>query len=94
MLSFEKIKPLGNGKITLLLTDRGKSCLSRGLMISKICLLILFTKIKFSQKFPNGWNLMCLYMATLSGPFYLDRLAHQHQCMMPYKCLVNRVSVL
>ena len=38
MLSFEKIKPLGNGKITLLLTDRGKSCLSRGLMISKICL--------------------------------------------------------
>ena len=53
MQSFMKIKPLQNGKITLLFIDIGTSCLSRKFFTSLICLLILFTKIKFSRKFPN-----------------------------------------
>ena len=34
-------------------TDIGKSCLSRELLTSQICLLKLFAKIKFYQKFPH-----------------------------------------
>ena len=38
---------------SLLFTDMGKSCPSHEILISKICLLTLFIKIKFSRKFPN-----------------------------------------
>ena len=48
-----KIKPLRNGKITLSFIDIGKSCLSCDFFTSLICLLMLFTKIKFPRKFPN-----------------------------------------
>ena len=53
MRSFVKIKTLGNGEITLSFTGIGKSCLSRKLLTSQICLLTIFPKIKFSQKFLN-----------------------------------------
>ena len=53
MRSFVRTKPSRNGKITLLFSDVGKSCLSREIFTSLICLLILFAKIKFSRKFPN-----------------------------------------
>ena len=42
-----------NGVITLLLSDIGKSFLSHAFFAPQICLLILFAKIKVSQKFPN-----------------------------------------
>ena len=51
MQSFVKIKSSRNGEITLSFTS--KSCLSRELLTSQICLLTLFLKIKFSRKFPN-----------------------------------------
>ena len=51
--SFVKIKPLRNGKIPLSFIDIGKSCLCPEFFTSLICLLMLFAKIKFSQKFPN-----------------------------------------
>ena len=53
MPSFMKIKPSGNGKITLSFTDVGKSCASCKFLTWKICLLTLFVKIKLSQKFLN-----------------------------------------
>ena len=48
-----KKTPSRNGKITLSLTDVGKSYLSPELFMSKICLLTLFAKIKFSRSFKN-----------------------------------------
>ena len=54
-LSFLKIKPSRNCKITLSFIDIGKSFLSREFVTSLICLLMLhvFAKIKSSRKFPN-----------------------------------------
>ena len=52
MRSFVKIKSSRNGEITLSFTDKNKSCPSREFLTSQICLLTLFTKIKFSRKFP------------------------------------------
>ena len=40
-------------EITLSLTDIGKSYPSGEFLTPQICLLTLFTKIKFSRKFPN-----------------------------------------
>ena len=51
--SFVKIEPSRNGEITMSFTDVGKSCPSRLFLTSQLCLLTLFEKIKFSQKFPN-----------------------------------------
>ena len=53
MRSFVKIKFSGNGDIALPFTDLGKSCPSRDLLTSQVCLLTLFAKIKFSRKFPD-----------------------------------------
>ena len=53
MQSFVKIKPSRNGKIALLFIDIGKSCISHEFFTSLICLLMLFAKIKLSQKFLN-----------------------------------------
>ena len=53
MQSFVKIKSSRNGEITLSLTDIEKSCPSREYLALQICLLTLFAKIKFSQKFPD-----------------------------------------
>ena len=53
MQSFAKIKPSRNSKITLSFTDKGKSCLSREVLTSQICLVTLLAKIKFSRTFPN-----------------------------------------
>ena len=53
MRSFVKIKPSQIGDITLSFTDIGKSCPVRDFFTSQMCLLTLFGKIKFSQKFPN-----------------------------------------
>ena len=39
--------------ITVSFTDEGKSCLSPEFLMSQICLLTLFPKIKFFLKFPN-----------------------------------------
>ena len=50
---FAKIKPSRNGEITMLFTDVGKPCMSREFLKWQICLLTLFTKIKFWKKFPN-----------------------------------------
>ena len=48
-----KIKLLRNGEITLSFTDIGKSCPSFEFLMPQICLLTLFAKKKFSQKFLN-----------------------------------------
>ena len=48
-----KIKSSRNREITLSFTDICKSCLSREFLTSQTCLLTLFAKIKFSQKFLN-----------------------------------------
>ena len=53
MQSFVKIKSLRNGEITLSFTDAGKLCPSREFLVSQICLLTLFMKIKFSRKFSD-----------------------------------------
>ena len=50
---FREKKPTRNGKITLSFIDIGKFWLSREFFTSLICLLMLFAKIKFLQKFPN-----------------------------------------
>ena len=50
--SFVKLKPSRNGTITLF-TDILIPCTSREFLTSQTCLLMLFAKIKFSQKFPN-----------------------------------------
>ena len=48
-----KIKLSRNGEISISFTDIGQSCSSCDFLSSQICLLTLFTKIKFSPKFPN-----------------------------------------
>ena len=71
MRSFVKIKASRNGEITLSFTDICKSCLSREFLMSQICLLTLFTKIKFSRKFPN---LQYFSKLRLGFFFFLNRL--------------------
>ena len=52
MRSFLKIKSSRNGLITRLFTDEGKLCYSHNFLHrANICLIRLFAKIKFSQKF-------------------------------------------
>ena len=53
MRSFVKINPSRSAEVTQLFTDIGKSCPSHEFLALQICLLMLFAKIKFSQKFPN-----------------------------------------
>ena len=60
MRSFVKIKPSRNGDITLSFTDIGKSCPSHDFLTWQICLLTLFVKIKFLQKFRNLQFKSCL----------------------------------
>ena len=47
MRNFPKIKPSQNGKITLSLTDIGKSCPTHKTLMSQICILTLLVKINF-----------------------------------------------
>ena len=58
--SFVKIKSSRNGEITLSFTDIGKLCYSC-IFTSQICLITLFAKEKFSQKFPD---LQHMFMVT------------------------------
>ena len=51
MRRFLKIKSPQNTEITLLFTDIGKSYPCPKFLMSQICLLTLFAKIKFSQNF-------------------------------------------
>ena len=53
MQSSMKIKPLQNGEIILRSTGICKSCPSQEFLTLQICLLTLFTKIKFSRKLLN-----------------------------------------
>ena len=53
MRSFAKIKLSRNSKNSLSITDVGKSWQSRDCLPGQICLLMLFAKTKFLQKFPN-----------------------------------------
>ena len=53
MRSFVKIRSSINAEITLSFTDSGKSSPSREFLVSHICILRLFAKIKFSRKFPD-----------------------------------------
>ena len=53
MRSFVKIKSPQIGEITLSFTDLSKSRPCREFLTSQICVLTLFAKIKFSQKFQN-----------------------------------------
>ena len=53
MQSFVKIKCSQNGQIILSFSDIGKSCPICSFSISQIRLLILYAKIKFSQKKSN-----------------------------------------
>ena len=50
---FVKIKSSRNSEITLSFTNAGKSCLSLVFLVSQICLLTIFAKIKLSRKFPD-----------------------------------------
>ena len=50
---FKKIESSQNGEITLLFVNMAKSCLSHDFLMLQICLLTLYAKIKFLQKFPN-----------------------------------------
>ena len=50
---FRGNKSSRNGEITQSFTDTGKSCPRREFLVSQICLLMLFAKIKFSRKFPD-----------------------------------------
>ena len=50
---FREIKSSRNGEITLSFVNMAKSCPSHEILMSQICLLVLFAKIKFSRKFPN-----------------------------------------
>ena len=52
-------------KITLSFTDIGKPCPSFEFLMLQICVLTIFWKIKFSQKFPNSpiWNLAICNLA-------------------------------
>ena len=54
-LKFRENKPLRNGEITLSFTYVGNSCTSCEFLVSQVhvCLLMLFSKIKFLRKFPN-----------------------------------------
>ena len=51
MRSFVNIKPSRNSKFSLLFSDTCKSCLSRELWASQICLLTLFAKINSRENF-------------------------------------------
>ena len=53
MRCFVKLKSSRNAEITLSFADICKSCPSREFLASQICLLTLFTKIKFSGKFSD-----------------------------------------
>ena len=53
MRSFVKIKSSQMGKITLSFTNIGKPLSCHEFLTSKIGVLMLFAKIKFSRKFPN-----------------------------------------
>ena len=73
MQSFVKIKHSRNDEITLSFTDVCKSGPGREFLTSQICLLTLFAKIRFSQKFPN---FVCLFDLVLYAPstiFELNR---------------------
>ena len=50
MRSIVKIKSSQKGEITLSTTDIGESYPSREIFQSKVCLLTLFAKLKFSRK--------------------------------------------
>ena len=51
--NFMKIKSSQIGEIPLSFSDIGKSRLCCEFVMSKICVIKLFAKIKFSRKFPN-----------------------------------------
>ena len=51
MRSFAKMKHRKVAAITLSFTDIGKLCPSHDFLTSQMCLLTLFAKLKFSQKF-------------------------------------------
>ena len=53
MRSFVKIKSSQKGEITLSTTDIGESYHNHEILRSTVCLLTLFTKLKFSGKFPD-----------------------------------------
>ena len=74
---FHENKTLGDGEITLSFTDIGKSSHSREFLTSQICVLTLFAKIKFSQKFLNVHYLrkIITFMAKLMVD---DRVFHKH----------------
>ena len=62
-----KIKSSQNAEITLSFSDVGKSCPSCDFLASQICLLMLFEKIKFSQKFPDYQYLLESVPTVLHG---------------------------
>ena len=64
MRSFMKIEFSGNGEITLSLTDIAQSCPSCEFFTSHICLLMLFAKLKFSQKF-SGFTVTLFLLFTI-----------------------------
>ena len=50
MRSFLKIKSSRIGALTLLFTNKGKSCPVRNFFTYQMCLLTLFAKIKYREK--------------------------------------------
>ena len=53
MRNFVKIKSTRTGEITLSFSDTGTSSPCHEFLMSQICVLWLFAKIKFSPKFQN-----------------------------------------
>ena len=58
--NFVKIKPSGYVEITLSFSNLGKLWHSRDFLTSKICLLTIFAKIRFSRKFPELQYPICV----------------------------------
>ena len=50
------------GKFSQGFTDIGKSCPRRDFLMSQICILTLFSKIKVSRKFPNLQHTMVVHL--------------------------------
>ena len=68
MRYFVKRKPPPNDEITLSFTDIGKSCCSREILKSQICLLSLFAKINSRGNFEFTVNcILALVVAIFCG---------------------------
>ena len=77
MRSFANIKPSQKFAIALSFTNVGKSCETRDFFTWQMCLLTLFGKLKFSQKFPKGEVQICPRM-DFDNILYVEYLCYNN----------------